>query len=204
MQTKRINLLNNPEKESIIRYLDKNFYDMSSFADMVECHKSNSKLKDVGEDVSKDFGVTWKFFLYLAIGVKEAAYYLAGSFLEGFGVVKNEFLMYLTMAIGVKLKDSKTIQLVDNEPIPKDASKLADKCIAVIKQAENAVKGRNITYEEAIGWGKYLDKLVIHDSKHSFEKNIIDSSIKMTGTPFVEVIDTPVGVAGDHHHCEIS
>ncbi|WP_342259551.1 hypothetical protein [Candidatus Tisiphia endosymbiont of Metellina segmentata] len=199
MKTKRVNLPDNArEKKTIDNYLtgiyNKNgrftdlqeSYDVSRKTENTEAYNTNANVRDC--ITMSNLDEAWEFFLYLSIGVKESAFYLASSFWEGFGTTKDEFLGYLSMAIGVKLGDKKSIELVGDEPIPKDAKDLADKCITQINKNAREVGSKKITYEEAIGYGKLFDKILKSHSKPTFEENILPGSIKGYAD-FVEVVE---------------
>lgn len=199
MKTKRVNLPDNArEKKTIDNYLtgiynkegrfttSQKLYEKHRETEETEAYNTNVNLRALTISSGKDN--TWEFFLYLSIGVKESAFYLASSFWEGFGTTKDEFLGYLSMAIGVKLGDKKSIELVGDEPIPKDAKDLADKCIAQINKNAREVGNKKITYEEAIGYGKLVDKILKSHSKPTFEENILPGSIKGYAD-FVEVVE---------------
>ncbi len=189
MKTKRVNLPRDVSKlEEVNTYLSSTYNVKGGFVALQESYAESRKAEETGAyntnpDLktlidSSNANEAWKFFLYLAIGVKEAAYYLAVSFIEGFGVIKNEFLAYLCMAIGVALGDRQTIELVGDEPLTPDAHKLASQCVKVIKQNASAVGNKNITYEEAIGRAKVVDKIVKVNAGQSIEDNILPGSIK--------------------------
>ncbi|MDD9335572.1 MAG: hypothetical protein PV347_06095 [Rickettsiaceae bacterium] len=199
MKTKRVNLPDNArEKKTIDNYLTDTYnkegrftnsqklYEKHRKTEETEAYNTNVNLRALTISSGKDN--TWEFFLYLSIGVKESAFYLASSFWEGFGTTKDEFLGYLSMAIGVKLGDKKSIELVGDEPIPKDAKDLADKCITQINKNAREVGSKKITYEEAIGYGKLVDKILKSHSKPTFEENILPGSIKGYAD-FVEVVE---------------
>lgn len=132
---------------------------------------------------------SWELFINLVIGLKEAAYYLALSLINGYGIIQNEFLMYLTMAIGVKLGDKKTSELVGSDPIPLNAQKLADKCIVQIKWHEADVKNRDVSWEEMIARAKLFDRLVKKESGTSYCDSIKKGSVMKNLIDFVEVAD---------------
>lgn len=82
------------------------------------------------------------------------------------------------MAIGVKLKDQKSIELVGDEPIPQNTKQLADKCVVQINKNAREVGSKKITYEQAIGYGKLVDKVLEANAKPTFADNIQEGSIK--------------------------
>lgn len=216
MKTKRVNLPDDVRaKKTVDTYLtaiynkngrftnSQNAYDVSRKTEQTDAYNTNSNVRDA--IISNDKDQAWEFFLYLSIGVKEAAFYLASSFWEGFGTTKNESLAYLSMAIGVKLKDQKSIELVGGEPIPKDAKDLADKCVVQINKNAREVGSKKITYEQAIGYGKLVDKILEANAKPTFADNIQEGLISFYAD-FVELVE-PVqslypnllGVSEDMH-----
>lgn len=211
MKTKRINLINNYETEDICNSLGETFRDKSDMEDLKaayeenrrnqesEIYKNDQNLRYIIE--TGDADNAWKWFLNMAIGIKEAAYYLAVSFLEGYGVEENKTLMNVCLAIGTKLNDPQTIEYIGSEKIPSKSLKVADKCITLMNYAAKAVQGKDITYEEAIGWGKCLDTIVFKKTHHSFESNIHDSAFKMAGAKYVEVVEGPIGLMGEEGSC---
>lgn len=189
MKTKRVNLPDNAgERKTIDNYLKntlnnkKDFinlqkvYDENRRSEESEMYNTNANLR--GLTISSNKDSAWEFFLYLSIGVKEASFYLASSFWEGFGTTKDEFLAYLSMAIGGKLGDKKSIELAGNEPIPKEAKDLADKCVVQINKNAREVGSKKITYEQAIGYGKLVDKILSANAKPTFADNIQEGEIK--------------------------
>jgi hypothetical protein len=207
MKTRRINLTNNPEKDDICHSLSETFKDKSEMKDLKAVYDANRRSQE--SELYKndhnlryivkisDSEIAWKWFLNMSMGIKEAAYYLAVSFLEGYGVKENETLMNVCLAIGTKLNDPQTIEYIGSEKIPSKALKVADKCITLINYAAKAVQGKEITYEEAVGWGKCLDRIVLKKTLHSFESNIHDSAFKMAGDKYVEVVEGPIGLIGE-------
>jgi len=197
MKTKRVNLPNNPkDQDEIDAYLTgiynhngrftnlQGVYENTRKAEESEEYKTDPKFRDAVTAAQPN--EAWSFFLFLAMGVKEAAYYLAASFIEGIGTVKNEFLAYLSMAIGVKLGDKKSIALLGGDPIDADTQKLAEQCVAQIRK--NAVGNKKITYEQAIGRGKEVDQILIDNFTPTFEDNISPSAIKGCAK-YIELID---------------
>lgn len=176
---KRVNL---PQTEKDLKtingYLTKTYVDKGNFAEIQvgyeedrvneerpSFHALNPEQKALA-DCSRD--TAWHLFLNLVIGVKETVSLLAMSLINGYGVIQDEFLTYLTMSIGVKLGDKKSVQMVANEPIPKEAQKLADKCIVEIKKHEKEVAGRDVTWEEVMARAKAFDHVVKKASGHSY------------------------------------
>ncbi|WP_375332960.1 MULTISPECIES: hypothetical protein [unclassified Candidatus Tisiphia] len=189
MKTKRVNLPDNAgERKTIDNYLTDTYnkegmfttsqklYEQHRKTEETEAYNTNVHLREL--TISSDKDIAWEFFLYLSIGVKEAAFYLASSFWEVFGTTKDEFLAYLSMAIGIKLGDKKSIKLAGNEPIPQDAKQLADKCVVQINKNAREVGSKKITYEEAIGYGKLVDKILSANAKPTFADNIQEGEIK--------------------------
>ncbi len=202
MKTKRVNLPNNQkdrEQVEVERHLTRNYNEKGQFTNLQKVYEENRKSEESADpkirESAKIFypGSTWEFFLYLAMGVKEAAYYLAVSFMEELGTVRNEFLAYLSMAIGVKLGDQKSIELVAGDPIDADVQKLADQCVVQIRK--NVVGNKKITYEEAIGRGKAVDKILIDNYKSTFEDNILPSAIKNCAK-YIELTDDNNNMSG--------
>jgi hypothetical protein len=201
MKTKRVNLPNNAkDQKKIDNYLTniynqkgyftnlQKIYEGSRKTEESEAYKTNPTIREAVTDGYPDS--TWDFFLYLTIGEKAAAYYLAMSFIDGLGAKQDEFLAYLSMAIGVKLGDQKSIELVGSESIDADVQKLADQCVVQIRK--NTVGNKKITYEQAIGRGKEVDKILIDNFKPTFENNILPGSIKGYAN-FVALIDDNIG-----------
>ncbi|MCC8371801.1 MAG: hypothetical protein LN568_03495 [Rickettsia endosymbiont of Pseudomimeciton antennatum] len=199
MKTKRVNLPSSPkDQQKIDNYLTDTYnqkgrftnlqgvYEESRKAEESEEYKTDPKFRDAVTFTQPN--EAWSFFLYLAIGQKEAAYYLAMSFIDGLGAKQDESLAYLSMAIGVKLGDKKSIELVGRESIPDNIKKLANECVKQINK--NAVGKKEITYEDAIGRAKVLDHMVKTKLDVSFGENILPGSIKGYAK-FVEVVGIP-------------
>ncbi|WP_395476389.1 hypothetical protein [Rickettsia endosymbiont of Pantilius tunicatus] len=144
---------------------------------MHELYKTNAILKQVSDDGNKD--VAWDLFLNLTIGVKETAFYLAQSLIYGYGIKQDEFLIYLTMAIGVKLGDKETIKLIGQEVISPEIQKLAAKCIERIKFHEAEVKNRELKWDEIMARGKDFDNLIKKESGHSYYDSIPNEGTEM-------------------------
>ncbi|HJD66775.1 MAG TPA: hypothetical protein LFV91_07140 [Rickettsia endosymbiont of Bembidion nr. Transversale] len=115
----------------------------------------------------------------LTIGVKETAFYLVQSLIYGYGIKQDEFLTYLTMAIGAKLGDQETIKLIGQEVISPEIQKLAAKCIERIKFHEAEVKNREVKWDEIMARGKDLDYLIKKESGHSYCDAIPDEGTGM-------------------------
>jgi hypothetical protein len=105
MKTKRINLPNNvKEHQTIDNYLTniynqkgyftnlQKIYEESRKTEESEVYRTNPKIREAVTGGYPDS--TWDFFLYLTIGEKAAAYYLAMSFIDGLGARQNESLAY--------------------------------------------------------------------------------------------------------------
>lgn len=135
-----------------------------------ETYKTDEILREISDNGNKDS--TWDLFLNFVIGVKETAFYLAMSIINGYGIIQNEFLMYLTIAIGVKLGDEKTLELVGDEKIQDTIKVLAEKCVERIKFHKEEVYNRDVTWEEMIARGKDFDNLVKSESGHSYYDSI--------------------------------
>ncbi|QQV74838.1 hypothetical protein H6P87_00380 [Rickettsia tillamookensis] len=200
---KRVNVPNN-DQSGINTYLSNKYFYKANLKEILACYeerrkcetheayKTDTNLREVSDDGNKD--TSWNLFLNLVIGIKETAYYLAASLIHGYGIVKNEFLMYLTMAIGVKLGDKQTIELVGGENIPNQAQKLADKCIEKIKFHAAEVRNREISWEEIMARGKDFDYLVKKDSGHSYCDSIPNQGTVMKKwSVYVEPIIEPLG-----------
>ncbi|WP_375319039.1 hypothetical protein [Candidatus Tisiphia endosymbiont of Oplodontha viridula] len=199
MKTTRVNLPNNVKDiQTIDNYLTdiynkkglfsnlQKLYEESRKAENSQEYMTNPAIKEAIVEMQPDG--TWSFFLYLAIGQKEAAYYLAASFINELGTTQNDDLAALTMAIGVKLGDKKSIELVGNDPIPDEVNKLADQCVVQIRKNAKEIGSKAISYEEAIGRAKAVDKIVKSNAKLSFEDNILPGSIKIYAN-FVSLVD---------------
>jgi hypothetical protein len=50
------------------------------------------------------------------------------------------------MAIGVKLGDKKSIELIGGDAIPDDVNKLADQCVVQIRKNAKEIGKKEITY----------------------------------------------------------
>ena len=209
MKTKRVNLPNNvKEQQRIDNYLTDIYNKKERFTNLQEVYEESRKTEEsesyktnpvVKEAVISSYpDSTWGFFLYLTIGVKEAAYYLAASFIDGLGAKQNDDLAALTMAIGVKLGDKKSMELVGNDPIPDEVNKLADQCIVQIYRNAKEIGGKAISYEEAIGRAKAVDNIVKTNAKLSFEDNILPGSIKIYAN-FVSLIEDNIPVNQKKH-----
>lgn len=177
---KRVNVPNN-DQDGINTYLSNKYfykdnnevitnYNNDRACEQHEAYKTDANFKEVSEDGAKN--TTWNLFLNLVISIKEAAYYLATSLIYGYGIKQNDFLMYLTMAIGIKLGDTKTKELVGDEIIPDQAQKLATKCIEKIKFHAAEVKNRELNWDEIMARGKDFDYLVKKESGHSYYDSI--------------------------------
>lgn len=142
-----------------------------------EAYKTDTILKEISDNGNKD--CTWDLFLNLVIGVKETAFYLSMSIINGYGINHDEFLMYLTMSIGVKLGDEKTLELVGDDKIPYEAELLAEKCMKRIKFHKEEVYNRDVTWEEIMARGKDFDNLVKSESEHSYYDSISNQGTLM-------------------------
>ncbi|HJD67907.1 MAG TPA: hypothetical protein LFV66_05670 [Rickettsia endosymbiont of Bembidion lapponicum] len=142
-----------------------------------EAYKTDADLKEVSDNGNKN--VAWDLFLNLTIGVKETAFYLIQSLIYGYGINQDEFLTYLTMAIGAKLGDKETIKLLGQEVISPEIQKLAAKCIERIKFHEAEVKNREVKWDEIMARGKDLDYLIKKESGHSYCDAIPDEGTGM-------------------------
>lgn len=135
-----------------------------------EAYKTDAILREISDNGNKDS--TWDLFLNFIIGVKETVFYLSMSIINEYGIIHDEFLMYLTMAIGVKLGDEKTLELVGDEKIPEETKILAERCMERIKFHKEAVCNRDVTWEEIMARGKDFDNLVKSKSGHSYYDSI--------------------------------
>ena len=165
--------------------------------------KTHKEIAQVKMLYKSDAIVALQMVLSLAVGIKEAAFYVAMNFLGGYGVVVSEPLADLAMAIGVKLGDSKTIELVSTDPIPEAAQKLAGKCVTQIQKNAKEVGTKAITHQDAIGMAKALDQIVKANSKLSFLENILDGVIKGYAE-FVELDSNASSHASSSSHSETS
>lgn len=178
---KRVNIQDN-NQNGINTYLTQRYLDKGNLKDILkhyeerrkceadEAYKTDEILREISDNGNKDS--TWDLFLNFIIGVKETAFYLAMSIIKGYGIIQDEFLMYLTMAIGVKLGDEKTLELVGDEKIPEEAQVLAERCIMRIKFHKEEVYNRDVTWEEIMARGKDFDNLVKAESGHSYYDSI--------------------------------
>lgn len=178
---KRVNIPEN-DQSGINTYLSNKFYMKENLKDILshyaerrkceadEAYKTDEILREISDNGNKD--ATWDLFLNFVIGVKETAFYLAMSVINGYGIIHDEFLMYLTMAIGVKLGDEKTLELVGDEQIPEETKILAERCMERIKFHKEEVYNRDVTWEEIMARGKDFDNLVKSESGHSYYDSI--------------------------------
>lgn len=178
---KRINIPEN-DQSGINTYLSNQYVRkenlkliLTNYAERRKCeadetYKTDEILREISDNGNKDS--TWDLFLNFVIGVKETAFYLAMSIINGYGIIQNEFLMYLTIAIGVKLGDEKTLELVGDEKIQDKIKVLAEKCVERIKFHKEEVYNRDVTWEEMIARGKDFDNLVKSESGHSYYDSI--------------------------------
>lgn len=161
-----------------------------------ETYKTDENLRELTDGGNKD--VAWDLFLNLTIGVKETAFYLVQSLIYGYGIKQDEFLIYLTMAIGAKLGDKETIKLIGQEVISPEIQKLATKCIERIKFHEAEVKNREVKWDEIMARGKDFDNLIKKESGHSYYDSIPNEGTEMKKwSVFVEpvsdnITDLPV------------
>ena len=167
--------------------------------------KTHKEIAQVKVLYKSDAEMAFKMLLSLAVGIKEAAFYVAMNFLGGYGVVASEFLADLAMAIGVKLGHKGTIDLVNadsDQPLREDAKALAGKCVTQIQKNAKEVGMKTVTHQEAIGMVKALDQIVKANSKLSFLENILDSVIKGYAE-FVEFDSGSTSQAnGSNHHAD--
>ena len=167
--------------------------------------KTHKELAQIKVLYKTDAEMAFKMLLSLAVGIKEAAFYVAMNFLGGYGVVASEFLADLAMAIGVKLGHKGTIDLVNadpDQPLREDAKALAGKCVEQIQKNAKEVGMKTVTHQEAIGMVKALDQIVKANSKLSFLENILDSVIKGYAE-FVEFDSGSTSQAnGSSHHAD--
>ena len=188
MKTKRVNLPNNAkEQQTIDNYLTdtynkkgrfdilKKVYEEARKTEASEKYKTDSNFREAVKADQPD--EAWKFFVYLAMGQKEAAYYLAASFIHELGVKQDDDLAALAMAIGINLGDKKSKQLADGANF-KDIKELTNQYVEQIKKNAKEVGKREFTYEEAIGRAKMLDNIVKTKLGSSFGENILPGSIK--------------------------
>ncbi|MCC8377128.1 MAG: hypothetical protein LN567_01845 [Rickettsia endosymbiont of Graphium doson] len=161
-----------------------------------ELYNTDTTFREVSEDSNKN--TAWHLFLNLTIGVKETAFYLVQSLIYGYGINQDEFLTYLTMAIGAKLGDQETIKLIGQEVISPEIQKLAAKCIERIKFHETEVKNREVKWDEIMARGKDFDNLIKKESGHSYYDSIPNEGTEMKKwSVFVEpvsdnITDLPV------------
>ncbi|WP_375319040.1 hypothetical protein [Candidatus Tisiphia endosymbiont of Oplodontha viridula] len=205
MKTKRVNLPIHPKDlQKIDNYLTDIYNKKGLFTDLQKVYEKSRKAENSREYMTnpaiKEAIVemqpdeAWSFFLYLAIGEKEAAYYLAASFINELGVKQNDDLASLAMAIGIKLGDKKSKQLAGGENF-KDIKELTNQCVKQIEKNAKEVGKRDITYEEAVGRAKMLDNIVKTKLGSSFADNILPGSIKHYAD-FVAVEGIPYDVCG--------
>lgn len=210
MKTKRVNLPDSEREQNTANtYLKAIFnkegrfitsqkvFDENRSLEENDTHNTNAPLQTL--IISTDKDNAWQFFLCLSMGVKEAASYLASSFLEGFGSVKNDFLACVAMKIGVLLQDPESIAIVGDDDIPLDAINLAKKCVAQIDKNAKEVGSKHITYEEAIGYGLTIDAILESNSQPTFSANIIDGSIK----PYAEYVELAGNNTADSSCCMV-
>lgn len=185
---KRIDIpKNNPRITNI--YLSNKYYYKANLKEILagyeehrkceahETYKTDANLRELTNDGNKD--VAWDLFLNLTIGVKETVFYLAQSLIYGYGIKQDEFLIYLTMAIGAKLGDKETIKLIGQEVISPEIQKLAAKCIERIKFHEAEVKNREVKWDEIMARGKDFDNLIKKESGHSYYDSIPNEGTEM-------------------------
>ena len=193
MKTTRINLPNNAkEQQRIDNYLTDIYNKKGRFTNLQEVYEESRKTEEsesyknpvVKEAVISSYpDSTWGFFLYLSIGVKEAAFYLAMSFIDELGAEQNDDLAELSMAIGIKLGDKKSKDLAGKNKAGKDETfdnikDLTNQCVKQISKNAKEIGKKEITYEKAIGMAKVLDNIVKAKIGSSFEDNILPGSIK--------------------------
>ncbi len=168
------------EQKEVLAYRKKVYEELEGIKEEVVEHRKNHRhIVEVDNLFLLDAEMAYSIYLCMAVGVVGvAADFLAVCFDKGYGVVKNEFLAYLCMAINAKLRGGNTIEGVNNNHIPDKAKKLADECVVQIQQNAMKLGRKNINYQEAIGVSKVFDNIVKTSSGVSFEKYIIDSWIK--------------------------
>ncbi|HJD62116.1 MAG TPA: hypothetical protein LFW14_00680 [Rickettsia endosymbiont of Degeeriella rufa] len=153
------------------------YYEENRKCEAHEIYKTDENLRALTDDGNKD--VAWDLFLNLTIGVKETAFYLVQSLIYGYGIKQDEFLIYLTMAIGAKLGDKETIKLIGQEVISPEIQKLAAECIERIKFHEAEVKNREVKWDEIMARGKDFDNLIKKESGHSYYDSISNEGTEM-------------------------
>ncbi|WP_425363778.1 hypothetical protein [Candidatus Tisiphia endosymbiont of Hybos culiciformis] len=188
MNTKRVNLPNNAkEQQTIDNYLTDIYNQKGRFTNLQELYEETRKT-EASEQYKTDPNFreavkyeqpneAWEFFLYLAIGQKEAAYYLAASFINELGAKQNDDLAALSMAIGVNLVIRNRFELVGKESF-KEIKYLTNQCVEQINKNAKEIGSKAISYEEAIGRAKAVDNIVKAKLHLSFEDNILPGSIK--------------------------
>ncbi|WP_341792648.1 MULTISPECIES: hypothetical protein [unclassified Rickettsia] len=180
-----------------------------------ELYLTDPEAREIREKGFED--TAWDLFLNFTIGVKETSFYLASSYINGYGVNRDEFLSNLTLAVGIKLGDERSIKLLEGEPpLPSNTQQFADKCIAQIKKHEAGVKNRDVSCEEIMARAKAFDYFISKNSGHSYCETIhTKNDIGMKSFAYyVEPIEDsmsannnavkPMGQEGAKEHCEIS
>lgn len=161
-----------------------------------ENYRINSTVKGIIDNTNKE--ISWDLFLNFIIGVKEVAYYLAMSFIEGYGVIKNNFLADLTIAIGVKLGDENSGKLAETRPISAVIQKISGECMKQILQNAYEVANGKVSWEEIMGKAKFFDQMVIQLSGHSYWKQIetLPAGMKVWGE-YIQVEEDSVDLEGE-------
>ena len=188
MKTKRINLPNDVKyQQTIDNYLSDIYNKKGRFTELQKGYEEIRKT-ETSKEYMTDPAIkkatakmhpdnAWSFFLYLAIGQEEAAYYLAVSFVIELGAEQNDDLASLAMAIGIEFGDKKSKELAGDESF-KEIKYLTDQCVEQIRKNAKEIGKREITYEEAIGRAKVFDNIVKNKLHLSFEDNILPGSMK--------------------------
>ncbi|AAU03748.1 hypothetical protein [Rickettsia typhi] len=182
---KRINIEkhNKSDFKSLDMMLNQNYFYQNKFEEIRESYLADRKVQEnpkylsdpqLRAKVEKYFEKTaWDLLLNYIVGVKEAAFYLASSYINGYGVDQDEFLSNLTLAVGVKLGDKRSIKMLDGEaPLPTYIQKFADRCIKEIKKHKKEVQNRDVSCEEIMARAKAFDYFVKTNTKHSYYDTI--------------------------------
>ncbi|ADE29788.1 hypothetical protein [Rickettsia prowazekii] len=182
---KRINIENHNKDElkSLDMMLNQNYFYQNKFEEIKKSYLEDRKAQKDPQYLSdpqlrviveKYFEKTaWDLLLNYVIGVKETAFYLASSYINGYGVDQDEFLSHLTLAVGVKLGDEKSIKMLDGEEtLPAYIQQFADRCIKEIKKHEAEVQNRDVSCEEIMARAKAFDYFVKTNTNHSYYDTI--------------------------------
>lgn len=187
-------------QEKVIGYLTNKYSLRDTFNVERESYVNNIEFRE-HKDFSKDPSmrelveigerdVTWSMFLLLITGIREAAFYLASSLLHGFGTFKDEFLTSLTISIGIKLHDPKTIELMEGKtPIADNIQLCAQQCVDRINYNSRTISDSDLTYQELIGYSKDFDNLV-KSSGHSYYSSIESGTMK----PLAKHVEMDYGI----------